>query len=79
MPRYAFYLTDGREELDPERGIDLAGDAAAREQALVIARDLRDGNMFPGRQWDGWFVKIVDENGRPIETVPIALVQPDQG
>jgi hypothetical protein len=79
MPRYAFHLTDGREHLDPERSVELPGNATAREEAVVIARDLRDGKMFPGRQWDGWFVKIVDEDGRQIDTVPIGLVQPDQG
>jgi hypothetical protein len=74
MPRYYFHLTDGREDLDPHRGTELAGNAAAREEALVLARDLRDGKMFAGRNWDGWFIKIVDQHGDQIDTVPIALV-----
>jgi hypothetical protein len=74
MPRYFFQLTDGREELNPHRGTELPGPAAAREEAIVIARDLQEGKMFPGRKWDGWFVKITDEHGHEVDTVPIDLL-----
>jgi hypothetical protein len=74
MPRYVFHLTDGKEDLNPHRGFELAGNAAAREEAMVIARDLVEGKMFPGRKWDGWFVKIVDEHGHQVDLVPIDLV-----
>jgi hypothetical protein len=74
MPRYYFHLTDGKETLDPHKGTELAGNAAAREEALVLARDLKVGKMFPGRNWDGWFIKIVDQHGHQVDTVPIGLV-----
>jgi hypothetical protein len=54
--------------------MDLPGNATAREEALVLARDLKDGNLLPGRKWDGWFVKIVDQHGHEVDTVPIAPV-----
>ena len=76
MPRYYFHLTDGNEVLDPHRGVELAGNAAAREEALVLARDIVEGKMLTGRKWDGWFVKIVDQHGHEVDTVPIALASP---
>ena len=40
MPRYYFRLTDGNQILNNHKGVDLAGDAAALEDALALARDL---------------------------------------
>lgn len=72
MPRYYFRLTDGAQVLDNHQGVDLAGDAAAREDAVALARDLRQGAAMPGWDWGGWFVTIVDEGGRKIDEIPIA-------
>jgi len=72
MPRYYFRLTDGEQVLDNHQGLDLAGEAAAREDALALARDLKRGNVMPGWDWDGWFINIVDEEGNKIDELPIA-------
>ncbi len=72
--RYYFHLTDGKEVVKQPNGVELPGRAAAREDALVLARDLREGKVFPGRKWDDWFVRIVDEHGHEVDTVPIAAV-----
>jgi hypothetical protein len=72
MPRYFFRLTDGNRVLDNHQGIDLPGNAAAREGALDLARDLKHGKTMPGWKWDGWFVTIVDNHGKKIDEVPIA-------
>jgi hypothetical protein len=74
MSRYYFHLTDGRHVLDNHRGIDVSGNAAARDNALALARDLKHGAVMPGRDWGGWFVAIVDEHGHKIDQVPIADV-----
>ena len=74
MPRYYFHLTDGKQVLGNHRGIDLAGNAAAREDAVKLAGNLKHGAVMPGFNWAGWFVAIVDEHGRKIEEVPIADV-----
>jgi hypothetical protein len=71
MPRYFFHLTDGKNVLNNHKGIDLPGNAAAREDALDLARDLRHEKM-PGWNWDGWFVAIVDQHGHKVDEVPIA-------
>jgi hypothetical protein len=74
MPRYYFHLTDGSHVLKNHKGVDLPGNAAAREDAVTLARDLKHGAVMPGWDWGGWFVKIVDSDGRGIDEVPIADV-----
>ena len=71
MPRYFFHLTDGKQVLNNHKGIDLAGNAAARADAVVLARDLKSGVVMPGYNWDGWFVAIVDAHGHKVDEVSI--------
>ena len=72
MPRYYFHLTNGKQVLDNHKGINLPGDAAARNDAVELARDLKGGGALPEHDWTGWFVAIVDEQGRKVDEVPIA-------
>jgi hypothetical protein len=72
--RYFFRLTNGREELNPHQGIELLGNAAAREEAIRFGRELKAGKMVAGRDWSGWFIRIVDQHGKEIETVPLDAV-----
>jgi hypothetical protein len=72
MPRYYFHLTDGKETVKNPEGMDLPGTAAAREEAMVLARDLKHGKVMPGRSWNGWLVSVVDQHGHQVEAVPIA-------
>ena len=68
MPRYYFHLSDGKQVLNNHKGIDLPGNAAAREDALALARDLKHGAVMPGWDWSGWFVTIVDAHGHKVES-----------
>jgi hypothetical protein len=61
MPRYYFHLTNGKQVLSNHKGIDLSGNAAAREDALALARDLEHEVVMAGWNWTGWFVAIVDQ------------------
>jgi hypothetical protein len=72
MPRYYFDVTNGRETLENPKGMDLPGNAAAREEAVVLANELRHGRAKPGRSWQGWFVTIKDQHGHQVDSVPIA-------
>ena len=74
MPLYYFRLTDGAQVLDNHKGIDLAGDAAARDDAIAFAHDLRHGVILQGWDWTGWFIEIVGASGQKIDEVPIADV-----
>jgi hypothetical protein len=71
MPRYYFHLTDGKDVLKNSKGLELPGNAAAREEAVVLARDLKDGKVMPGRKWRGWSVAIIDQHGHRVDSVPI--------
>ena len=72
MARYFFRLTDGKQTLNNHQGLDLPGPAAALENAVTLAADLRHGAVMPGFHWDGWFVTIVDEHGKKVDEVPVA-------
>ena len=72
MPRYFFHLTDGKQFLNNHKGIDLAGNAAARDDAIALARSLKHGDTMPGFNWVGWFVSIVDAHGHKVDEVSIA-------
>lgn len=72
--RYYFRLSNGKDELDAHQGIDLLGNAAAREEAVRFARDIKASQTPPGRSWDGWFIRIVDQHGKEIDTVPFDAV-----
>jgi hypothetical protein len=72
MPLYFFRLTSGKQVLDNHQGVDLPGDAAALTDAVALARDLQHGATMPGFDWTGWFVTIVDQQGRQVDEVPIA-------
>jgi hypothetical protein len=72
MPRYYFHITNRQERLDNPKGMDLPGNAAARQEAVVLAGELRHGNVMPGRSWQGWFVTVVDQHGHEVDSVPIA-------
>jgi hypothetical protein len=50
MPRYYFHLTDGKQVLNNHRGIDLPGNAAAREDALALARDRQNWGLIAPRR-----------------------------
>jgi Domain of unknown function (DUF6894) len=71
MPRYYFHLTDGNQGLNNHEGIDLSGNAAARDEAMTLARDLKHGAVMRGWNWTGWFVTIVDQHGHRVDEVPI--------
>jgi hypothetical protein len=48
MPHYYFPLTDGKQVLDNHKGMNLAGDAAARDDAMELARDIAHRDAQPG-------------------------------
>ena len=72
--RYFFRLSDGTNELNPHEGIDLLGNAAAREEAFKFARMIKTEKGAAGKNWDGWFVRILDQHGKEIDTVPLDAV-----
>lgn len=72
MPRYYFRLTDGAKVLSNHKGVDLAGDAAARDDAIALAHHLRHSVAMQGWDWHGWFINVVDQRGHEIDKVAIS-------
>jgi hypothetical protein len=75
MTHYYFHLTNGTQTLDDAEGLDLPGEAAAREEARLFARDLASGKLMTDRNWSGWMVTIADETGQQVDSVPIAKAE----
>ena len=50
------------------------GNAAARDEAVAFATGIKRQDATPGRSWDGWFVRILDEHGKEIDSVPMDAV-----
>ena len=71
MPRYYFRLTDGAAILENHEGIDLPGNAAARDDAIALARHLKHGNVMQGWNWRGWFINIIDAHDHKVDEVSI--------
>src|SRR5262245_4636072 len=71
MGRYYFHLTNGEQTLDDAEGLELAGEAAAREEARLFARDLANGRLMRDRNWSGWMVAIANEAGQQLDSVPV--------
>jgi hypothetical protein len=68
VPRYFLNLTDGQQVVEDPEGLELAGEAAAREEASVLARDLI---QHQDSDWSGWMITITDESGRQIDSIPV--------
>jgi hypothetical protein len=67
MTRYYFHFRHPRRSLMDCEGMMLADAAGARNEATLIARDLRDrrsGRILP--EWGGWTIEVCDQRGRHV-------------
>ncbi len=71
MPRYYFNFRDGTRSVTDHAGRELAGDGAARQEALLTARDALTGLRLGLRHYGGWMLEVRDETGRLVHAVPI--------
>jgi hypothetical protein len=64
MPLYFFHLSFGSRVVSDDEGVELRNRVAAREEALVIIRELshRAGEL-DSRRWASWFLNVTDEAG----------------
>jgi len=77
MRRFYFHLRAGDELVPDEEGIDLPDFAAARCEAIEAARELLAEAIKDGRAEVPEAFVIADEEGREIDTVPLAAVLPE--
>jgi hypothetical protein len=68
VPRYFFHIRDGKDIHDTD-GVELAGVAEARHQAVATAGEMirTDGHTV----WNGseWCMDVTDEAGIPVFTL----------
>ena len=67
---FYFKLTDGGIVEDIE-GLELPDVAAAREEAMGLARDLTRLELF-GRDWSHWTVVVSDESRHQVLSMSIS-------
>ena len=71
MPRYYFDYKDDKRAVIDQVGREFPSDAAARQEALLTARDAVTGISLGLRRYSGWVLEVHDEAGRLVHTVPI--------
>jgi hypothetical protein len=67
MPIYNFAVHNGG-RLEDEDGTELPNDAAAREYALQVVRELNRNN---GNRWNGWKMEVI-EGDRQVFDIPFS-------
>jgi hypothetical protein len=71
MPRYFFHISFSDRVSFDEEGVELRDQAAAREEASAVIRELSDPALKGNpRRWAGWFLLVTDEGG-PFFRAPI--------
>jgi len=69
MPRYSFEFRSATHISDCG-ALELQDDEAARREAELEASELRN---YPGEgDWSDWTVRVVDDAGRLVVSVPVA-------
>lgn len=71
MPRYYFDYKDDTRVVRDQVGREFSSDSAARQEALLTARDAVTGISLGLRRYGGWVLEVHDEAGRLVHTVPI--------
>jgi hypothetical protein len=71
MPMYYFDLYDDQTIVDSD-GTDLVDVGAAREHAAQVVRELTDGDDFLGENWSAWTMRVRDDSGLEVFSLPMA-------
>jgi hypothetical protein len=74
VPRYRFAVNGSARYDDPD-GPELPDDAAARDYAIRVIRELQHGE---GHSWRGWTMEVT-EGQRLVWQIPFEAAEPDNG
>ena len=69
--RYHFNLTDGREVIRDEDGIELSDIRIALVHAFETIEELRKEDPATLDDWTGWRLEIMDDGGRTVHSIPL--------
>jgi hypothetical protein len=75
--RFYFHLQDGDRVLQDPEGTDLPDVEAARQEAILAARELLIDAIKAGMKKVPKALLIADEEGRTLDVLPLASVLPD--
>lgn len=70
MPRYFFHLTDGREFIRDEDGVEIDGPSGLDDCARRAVREIVADN--PDVDWNGWTVEVTDQGERILLRLPLS-------
>jgi hypothetical protein len=71
MPRFYFNFVHGSDVFEDPEGAELPDRSAAREQAILAARDImRTRFVHFGPDWSDWSVHVCDEGKSAVIAVP---------
>ncbi len=77
MGRFYFHIQDGGQLLQDPEGTDLPDVDAARQEAILAAREILIGAIKMGKTLVPKAVVIADEEGRTLDVLPLASVLPE--
>lgn len=69
MPRYYFHIKSDVDFVEDPEGIELAGDAEAREEAIDAAREMLAERVRRGEVVDGYVIDVHDAAGTKVFTL----------
>ena len=69
--RCFFHLVTNDDEIPDETGAEVASIDEARVEALKAIDELRREEPSGAADWSGWSLKIADEEGRVLSTIPL--------
>jgi hypothetical protein len=75
MPRYYFNFINRQEKVQDVDGMELSDRRAARKQAMIAVRDVRHSRMDSVKNWFGWSIEVVDEQGLRVYLLPFSKVK----
>ena len=80
MPRFFINLTDSKQFLADNEGLEFSDIDAARRHALQEARFLvgQDEGSHRVTDWHGWRLEITDEADRVVLTIPLPAADAPQ-
>jgi hypothetical protein len=70
--RLFFHLTNGRDLILDEEGIDVADLERAEREARAAVQELRQENDFDPLRWHGWRLEVTDPAGTVLMRISLS-------
>jgi hypothetical protein len=70
MPRFYFHIVSEMDFLEDAEGVELVGEAEARDEAIDAAREILAERVRKGDVIDGHVFDVRDDTGTKVFTLP---------